>query len=43
MSDKCHELLHEMVQPYEEIIYINFIEDVVPKYLFVIINNVQTK
>ena len=43
MSDKYYELLHEELDEGEEIVYINFIEDIVPKYLFVIINNTETK
>ena len=39
MSDVNYELLHVSVAPHEEIQFIDFIEDIVPKYLFMIINN----
>lgn len=43
MSDVSYELLHHQLGPDEEIKYIDFIEDIVPKYLFMIVNNAAKK
>ena len=42
-SDENYELLCETLEDYEEIKYIDFIEDVVPKYLFMIVNDTKIK
>jgi hypothetical protein len=39
MNDVNYELLHVALPSHEEIQFIDFIEDIVPKYLFMIINN----
>jgi len=38
-SDVSYELLHQQLSSDEEIKYADFIEDIVPKYLFMIVNN----
>lgn len=43
MSDENYELLHLVLPPDEEIQFVEFIEDIVPKYLFLIIKNTKTK
>ena len=43
MSDVNYELLRVTMGDSDEIRYIDFIEDVVPKYLFMIVNNRDTK
>ena len=43
MSDVSYELLHHQLSSDEEIKYIDFIEDIVPKYLFMIVNNTVKK
>jgi hypothetical protein len=43
MSDVNYELLHAIVAMDEEICLIEFIEDIVPKYIFMIVNNTRTK
>ena len=42
-SDENYELYCETLEDYEEIKYIDFIEDVVPKYLFMIVNDTKAK
>ena len=42
-SDVNYELLYETFGDHEEIKYIDFIEDVVPKYLFIIVNDTKSK
>ena len=42
-SDLKYELLYETLEEHEEIKYIDFIEDVVPKYLFMIVNDTKAK
>ena len=42
-SDVNYELLYESFGDHEEIKYIDFIEDVVPKYLFIIVNDTKNK
>ena len=42
-SDTSYKLLHHQLGPDDEIKYADFIEDIVPKYLFMIINNTTKK
>ena len=42
-SETSYKLLHQQLGPGDEIKYADFIEDVVPKYLFMIINNTTRK
>ena len=43
MCDKAFLLLEENFQDFEEIIHINFIEDIVPKFILIIINNTVSR
>ena len=43
MSDASYELLNHQLSCEEEIKYVDFIEDIVPKYLFMIVNNTVKK
>ena len=43
MSDASYELLNHQLSCDEVIKYIDFIEDIVPKYLFMIVNNTEKK
>lgn len=43
MCDRAFVLLEEELPDYEEIVYINFIEDIVPKFIIMIVNNTKDK
>jgi hypothetical protein len=43
MCDKAFVLLEEELPENEEIMYINFIEDIVPKFIIMIINDTKDK
>lgn len=39
MSSNSVILLEEHLGPHQELVYISFMEDIVPKYLIVLVNN----
>lgn len=43
MCDRAFVLLEEELPETQEIVYINFIEDIVPKFIFMIVNDLKEK
>lgn len=43
MCDKAYLLLEEELADHDEIVYLNFIEDIVPKFIILIVNDTRAK